>query len=242
MASLADKRAQLTGERKFFTGAAIAMLIAVLVGFAPSYFLRPFFGAPPGVKPMTPLVHLHGALFLSWIMLFLAQTSLVASGRRDIHRKLGVVGMAMVAALILLGLVSTLTGAVRAAGPPIVPPLSFMAVPFFGLLGFGTLFVAGLANRASPQSHKRLMLLGMTSMMAPAFGRLPSLPPVMGLVILPDIFLAALLIWDLKTLGRPHPATLWGGAILLVTQIAPLLIWESGPWLAFARWATAFVA
>lgn len=53
---------------------AVAALLTVFTGFAPSYYLGHFFEAPP----VSTLVHLHGVLFASWILLFLTQTPALA--------------------------------------------------------------------------------------------------------------------------------------------------------------------
>jgi hypothetical protein len=44
-------------------GMAIAGLVTVFIGFAPTYYLKSHYGAPP----LTPLVHLHGLVFTAWI-------------------------------------------------------------------------------------------------------------------------------------------------------------------------------
>lgn len=44
--------------------------------------------------PVTLLVHLHAALFSTWVLLFIAQTTLVAQGRIAVHWRLGVAGCA----------------------------------------------------------------------------------------------------------------------------------------------------
>lgn len=51
----------------------------------------------------------------------------------------------------------------------------------------------------------------------------------------PDIHLVALVIYDLRTRGRLHPATLWGGGFLLVSQPLRVMIAYSQPWQDFAR-------
>src|SRR5918998_662628 len=73
-------------ERLFYTGMAVAFVITVFAGFARTYYLRPYFGTPQ----LTPLLHLHGVVFTSWLVLLLAQTALVAANRTNIHRRLGV--------------------------------------------------------------------------------------------------------------------------------------------------------
>jgi hypothetical protein len=71
----------------------------VFVGFAPTYFLRTLSDRPP----LPWLVHLHGVLFSTWILLLLVQTTLVAVKRTDLHRLLGVGGGALAVLMIPVG-------------------------------------------------------------------------------------------------------------------------------------------
>lgn len=73
-----------TRDRRFFTGMAVASALTVFVGFAPTYYLRGSFGG----HPLTTLVHIHGALATSWILLFLTQASLVAARAQSWRGKL----------------------------------------------------------------------------------------------------------------------------------------------------------
>jgi hypothetical protein len=91
MATLARPRPALNAERRFFTAMAAALLVTVFVGFAPTYYLLPFFDGVTsrGVaasEALTPLVHVHALVFSAWLILFIAQTGLVAARRTDIHR------------------------------------------------------------------------------------------------------------------------------------------------------------
>jgi hypothetical protein len=71
--------------RLFFPWMAVALAAAVLWGFAPTYFLRAFITT----RDLSLLLHVHGLVFTCWIALFIAQTTLVAKHRMDIHRQLG---------------------------------------------------------------------------------------------------------------------------------------------------------
>jgi hypothetical protein len=53
-----------------------------------------------------------------------------------------------------------------------------------------------------------------------------------------DLFLVALAVYDLATLKRLHPATLWGGVFVLVSQPLRLLLTQTSAWTAFATWLT----
>jgi len=63
-------------EHLFFIGMAIAVVGTVVAGFAPTYYLRPFFGAPP----LMPLLQLHGLVFTSWLVLLLTQITQIGLG------------------------------------------------------------------------------------------------------------------------------------------------------------------
>jgi proline racemase len=60
------------------------------------------------------------------------------------------------------------------------------------------------------------------------------MPPIGGMV-LTDILLLALVAYDLRTLGRLHEATKWGGAFFLVTQAARIVLNLTPAWQAFTK-------
>jgi hypothetical protein len=225
-------------DRKFFTFMAIALALTVFVGFAPTFYLKPFFGGPP----LRLLVVVHGCVFTAWIAVFVTQAVLVAKGRTDLHRRLGVAGAVIAATLTVVGLMTAISAAARGVAPPGVPsPLSFFAIPFFAIVMF-TIFVgAGLYLRGNSETHKRLMLLGTIEILGAAVARLPlpwpPIPPVF--FALTDMFVLAGVIYDVATRGRVHRAYVWGGLLILVSQPLQLIISGTDAWLAFVRWLTA---
>lgn len=95
---------------RFFQGIAIFVLICVMMGFTPTFFLflRPLF-RPLFYAPTIPWYYfLHGALMTAWIALFLVQTSLVAGQRMDLHRRLGIGGAVLAVAVTISMMVVTL--------------------------------------------------------------------------------------------------------------------------------------
>ena len=227
------------GTRRFYVGVAIAVLITVLLGFSRSYFLKAYFGTPE----LSLLVHIHGLVFTSWVLLFLAQTTLVATGRTDLHRKLGVGGAVLAALLLIIG---TTTAILRVQGGrpspiPGVPPLSFLAVPLFDMVVFAILISAGVVLRNRPDTHKRLMTLATIALMSAPIARIPGVlragPP--GFFGLTDLFIVAMLVYDFATRGKVHPATIWGGLVIVASQPLRLMISGTPAWLAFAGWLTS---
>lgn len=233
-------------ERWFYSGMAALMATTVFVGFARSYYLRPLIGASttPGSPLLTPIVHLHAVVFTGWIVLLIVQARLVAARRLGAHRRFGVAGAVGAALMVVIGTVTALHGVVRGVSPGGVDPHRFLAVPLFALAVFAVLVVLAVKARRDPQTHKRLILLATIALMPPALARWLvfdlGMQPVVVLLISATLVLP-LVAWDLLARGRLHPATLWGG-LLVVTSI-PLRLVVSGTdaWLAFAVWSVGLV-
>ena len=235
--SVADSR---QGARRFYVGMAIAILITVLLGFSRTYFLKSYFGTPE----LSLLVHIHGLVFTSWVLLFLTQTTLIATDRTDLHRRLGVGGAVLAALLLIVGTTTAILRVASGRPSPIpgVPPLSFLAVPLFDMVVFAILIGAGLALRNRPETHKRLMTLATIALTSAPIARLafvrPGGPPAFfGLT---DLFIVAMLVHDLATRRKVHPATIWGGLAIVASQPLRLMISGTPAWLAFAGWLTSW--
>jgi uncharacterized membrane protein YozB (DUF420 family) len=224
-------------DRWFFTGMAVAALLTVFIGFAPSYYLGYFFEAPP----RSTLVHLHGLVFTSWILLFLTQTSLIAARRADLHRRLGVAGGVLTVLMLVVGYLTAVEAArlgVTPRGGP--PPLAFLSVPIGTLVVFAILMGSGLYNRRRSEIHKRLMLLATIALLTPAIARMRFIgeggPPVA--ITGTCLFVVACLIYDRAAHGRVHPAFLWGGLFVMLSLPFRFAIGRTSAWHSFAEWLT----
>ena len=229
-------------ERWFYVCMSIAVVITVFAGFAPTYYLRPRFTA----APLMPLLHLHGLVFSSWIVLFVVQTTLVAAHRTDIHRRLGILGGVIATFMILIGFITALIRASQGATPvPGVSPLSFLVVPLGDISVFAVLISAGFYYRRRPDVHKRLMLLATISILAAAIARLPFAimqagpPAFFGFT---DIFILVCVLYDLITLRRIHRATALAGLLIILSQPLRLMLGGTHAWLSFAGWLTHWVS
>jgi FtsH-binding integral membrane protein len=227
-----------TIEHRFFTGMAIAIALTVLAGFARSYYLRSYFET----APLPPILHLHGLVFSTWIALYVAQTSLVAANRVRVHRRLGVAGGVLAVVLVLVGTTTAIVRARQGASPPGgPPPLVFLVVPLTDMVVFAGLFAAAFLFRRQMAVHKRLMLLATVALLAAPVARLPIGVLQHGILVvfgLADLFIVALVTYDLAMLRRIHRATAWGGLALVASQPLRLMLGGTGLWLAFAGWLT----
>ena len=220
-------------DRLFFSGMALASALILFLGFLPSYFHR-----AAELPPLTLLYQLHGALFTAWIVLLVAQTALVAGHRTDIHRTLGIAGATLAAVVFIVGVAVSVETLRRNGGPPGGDPRKFFAIPLGDIIVFGVLVSVAVLQRQQSDTHKRLMLLATVSLLTAAVGRFLR---QMGMGGAPNLFygtdalVLALIIYDLVSRGRVHPATLWGGA--MVVGFKPLLYYAlagTPAWLAVA--------
>jgi hypothetical protein len=246
MVSVASRVLPL-GERRFFTGMALAMAAVTFVGFAPTYYLAAFNDGPRPI--LSPSVHLHGALCTAWVLLLILQTRLIASGRRALHKRLGIAGATIAAAVLVSGVFVALHSQRRvhteATADTLADPYVFLIFPFSSV-GLFALFVAlGVLSRQRADAHKRWMILATSSLIIPALARtvtqavsgmgLVGVPGVVGALVLLNVLLVALAVYDYNTRGRLHPVTLWGGGFLLLSEPLRFAIGFSEPWQSFAR-------
>jgi uncharacterized membrane protein YozB (DUF420 family) len=231
-----------SAEHFFFAGMSAAILVAVCGGFLRTFFFRRWF--PELRSASEPFFALHGMVFVGWFTLLLVQSVLVGQGRVALHRGLGALGSVLATTMVILGVTGTVIAARRPEGfiSVPVPPLQFMATPFVDLVLFAALVGTALVLRRDHQSHKRLMLIGSIAILSSAIARWPvefldAGPPAFFGVT--DLFLVPLVVWDVLTLRRLHPATLWGGGVLVVSQPLRLAVSGTEAWLSFARWMTA---
>ena len=223
-------------EHLFFSAMAILILATVALGFARTYFLAGVFRAP---LPNW-LIHVHGAAFSSWIILLVAQTSLVSAGRTDIHRRLGILGFALASLMVILGTVAGTDALRRGFHPPGVDAKTFYIVPVTDMLFFGILIFVAFRNRFNPPAHKRLILIGTAALLIAAVSRWPFAAVNNNLLVatfISDSFVLLVAAYDLFSTGKLHRATIWAGAFLIVAQQIRFIIAQTTAWHAFATWA-----
>ena len=230
-------------DRVFYSSMAIAMGLTVLIGFASTYYVpllsgRPIVTLSGGAAGS--LVHLHGVLFTSWMVLFVIQTTLVASHRVAIHRRLGTAGVALAAAMVAVGTATAISTAARGSAPAGIDPLAFLAIPLFDMILFATFVTAAVVKRRNRETHKRLMLLAYVSIVVAAVARLPGVLPLGPLAFFGIAFLFVVVAsaYDYASRRRVHPVYVWGGLLIAVSVPARLAISSTGPWRALAELLT----
>ena len=223
------------GRNRFFIAMALLMLVAVALGFGKSFYVRPMFSD----KPLPIHLVVHGITMTAWYLLFLAQASLVAVGRTDLHRRLGLAGVVLALAVVVtgvivnvrlvprmeaLGILSGADGLRQGAG--------FALGSLLGLALFAVVVALALLWRRRPAVHKRLMFWACVLTVGPAFANTRPLGQALDPLVAPhlpffpsDLFwFAALMAYDWVTLRRFHPAT-----YVTFLVLAAVLIGATGP-------------
>jgi type IV secretory pathway VirB2 component (pilin) len=225
---------------RFHVFAIMAIAALVLVGFARTFYLKYWFETPP----LTQLLHLHGLMFTSWLVLHYTQARLIAAHRIDIHRRLGIFGAVLGYTMFFVGVAATVQSAALGRQPTDAPPLVFMSVPFGTIVVFAILLTAALVMRRRADWHKRLMLLTTIALIIPAAARLSAYftgrnNPAIG-IALTIVLVAWCCIEDRRRIGRVHPAYKIAGSLLILSLPARLLIGYTEPWQHFAGWLVEF--
>lgn len=232
------QRQSKTREHIFYVCMAVAIVLTVFVGFSRTFYLRPYFQT----QSLITLLIVHGIVFSSWIALMIIQTTLVATRRIRTHMRLGIAGGVVAVLMVLVG---TLTAIVRAKGPSPIPgvsSLTFLTIPLGDMLVFAILVGFAFYFRRRADTHKRLMLLASIAILPAAVARFPIRFIETGgpfvFFGLSDLFIVPCLIFDFVTRGRPHRATVLGGALIVLSHPFRLVIGSTHAWLAFATWIT----
>ncbi len=239
--AISDPVAQRSFERRFFLTIAILFPITVLIGFAPTYYLKGFFDAPPVPRL---IVHVHGLVMSLWVALFGVQVYLIRSKRIKVHQRLGLISVVLGVTIIITGLLTAVAAAKygSTASPPGIPPLGFLIVPFGDVLVFAVLFAAAVYYRRNAPNHKRLMLLTVLNFLPPAIARFPfglteSYGPLWFFGV-PDILAIIFVVADTWKNKKLNKVFLAGTIFLIASHWLRLALSSTPAWMSFAVWIT----
>jgi hypothetical protein len=215
MATLAQQPvAPSAGDERFFLRAAVVMALTIVAGFSLQYLMgRSTFGAPLRV-------HIHAFFFMGWVAIYLMQNIFVATGRMQLHRRLGWIAAFWIVPMVVLGFVVTIFMVRQGHVPFFFRPLQFLVFDPVTVLTFAGLTVAAVRLRKRTEWHRRLHFCGMSLLLGPAFGRLLPMPLLQPWAW-ESAFAAAMLfpisgVWaDVRRSGRIHPAWHRGIATML---------------------------
>ena len=225
-----------TADHRYYYAVAAGLLFVVFVGFSRSYYLKWLFFK----EDLPLLVHVHGAVMTAWYALFAVQVRLVATHRVALHRKLGVAGIVLSAAVAVLGTRVSIGLAQRRliANPKSELGPFLLSFQLFAIvLVFIVMISLALYWRRRGDFHKRCMTLAMLSTLGPAVVRWPGIDdhsiPVAIAIMIALIILC--IVADTVRNRRLHPVFGWGGAYVIGSIFMAAGLGQTAAWMGFVR-------
>jgi hypothetical protein len=242
-------------DRWIFVIVALWFIALVLAGFIPSSLAK-IEMVRSGLRPPFPFImHLHAVLMGSFLLLLLAQSWLMATGKQALHIRLGLVSVALVPAIVLVGFIlaptmyhvmlETLQTAPPEMRETIQKRLAHSENIKLIQIRVGILFPLFLiislrARGRNAGLHKRMMFLG-TAMALPAgIDRIPWLPHSFpASAISADLYtllaVSPMFLWDVIRNRSVHPAYVIWLAINLPFAFGLHGLWDAPWWHATAK-------
>ena len=164
----ASPEAALRFRPSFFFWMTLAMCFFVFGGFGMTYLFPLTRGTFP---PAPPIVHLHGLIFFSWMILLVVQAGLVGAGNVKLHRSLGMYGIAHAVVIIYTGILLQLIASSRGLGSGNPTGTDGLYLGLAAFIGFILMFTLAMRNTRRPEIHKRMILFAMLPVLPPGVNR-----------------------------------------------------------------------
>ena len=242
-------------DRWIFVFMAAWFIFIVLVGFIPDAIGK-VAAVQAGQRPPFPLVmHMHAVAMGAFLLLLLAQTTMVATGRNELHKQVGIVAFVLVPVLVLVGIVlaptmyyqtwGALQGATGAMRDKLTQILSIqediLLLQLSAGLLFGTFVTIALSARASNAGlHKRMMILATAVPLGASIDRMWWLPSSLpGNPWATDLWILAavspMFVWDLVRNRTVHEAYRIWLAIYVPVAVTVAVLWDKPLWHSTAQ-------
>lgn len=215
----------------------LVAVFSICVGFGRTYAAPMVHGTFVGPR----ILHVHGAISLAWVLLFVAQPLLIRRGAIHAHRWLGCVGLpialAVAGTMVPAGLYASIRDADAGLGSVAIS--SLLGVVTSAIL-FVALVAAGIVARRDREAHPRWLLLATLLVVWPAWFRFrhwfPQVPrPELWFgIVLPMAWVMIAIIRDRLVRGAAHPVLLFAGTGLILEQVFEFFAFDTPLWRATA--------
>lgn len=223
--------------------------LAVAMGFFEPVAQR-YAGEAPYAAP--PILQLHVFVYFGWLVLLTLQVGLVARGRTDLHRRVGIAG-ALLAVLVVATGFGAEVYSQRFWARTDPENVRFFTFPLYTVIVFGICAAFAIASRSNPPAHKRLMFMATTAIMGGPYQRwwgdgldaLTGTGPFNTWVhfyFAINLLVGLAALYDVVTRGTVHRVFKIGSPLLFAAQIAATMIWYSDWWPPFVRAALSIPA
>jgi len=242
-------------DRWIFVFMAAWFIVIVLTGFIPDSIMKIGL-VRAGERPPFPLVmHMHAVLMGSFLLLLLAQTWLMATGRRAYHMQLGLASFVLAPALVVVGFILAPTmyyqtwDLLQTAPPEAKEKLrkallvseNIKLVQIYAGVLFSLFLVIGLRARGRDVGlHKRMMILATALPLPAGIDRIHWIPSTLPVSPLSPILytmaaVSPMFVWDvIRNRGIHKAYWIWLGVFLPVALVVNTL-WDTPWWHATAR-------
>jgi len=221
-------------QTRFFFVMALVMALVIVGGFTLQLTMgRSSFAVPAAY-------HLHAAVFMGWIGIYLMQHVTALRGQWALHAGFGRIAYLWIPLMLVFGSVLMVVVARRTGGPFFFHVSEFLWSNMMLLWCFGGLAFWALRRRRYTGWHRRLMLCAMAILTGPGLGRILPLPlmiphawtiTTLATMVFPVIGMIA----DKRATGRVHPAYLWGLGIYAAVFVLSLVLAHSETGMAITR-------
>jgi hypothetical protein len=197
----------------FYLAMSLLMLAVVTYGFSRTVGEALIHTQRP--HRLVLLLSIHGAIFYSWIVIFVAQCALVRSRNLRLHRRLGWVGAADALLVVVMGVWATF------AQPA---PFTLERIGLVSMAGFGIPVALAILLRKRPAYHRRLLFIGTAMLTNAAFARFPgTYLPGHFFYLGTDLFIAIGIAHDLWSERRIHVVYRYSMPLILAAEIGVLI-------------------
>ena len=227
-----EKETSATTQLKGFLGRYFYLCMSlVMAGLVVWGFSRTVDASLFHAKPARPLLlWMHGAAFSTWVLFFIAQSALIRARKVSVHRTLGWFGAGLATVMVVLGL---MIAVVMTRFDIVVlhqrDVASFLSIPFWDMLVFGTCIALAILWRKKPEYHRRLLFVATCELMDAALGRFDFWFNHSIFYAGLDILILLGVVRDLVVDGRIHKVYLYALPVLVVGQSITVYLWRANP-------------
>jgi hypothetical protein len=238
--AVADKRVGTVAARNGFLGRyfyfvmSLVFALVVVSGFSKTVDQNLIHAAVP--RPA--ILWVHGGAFTLWVVFYILQSGLVRIRKVSSHRLLGWFGAALATVMVVVG-VATAVVMTRFDTFTLHQPggASFVSVPFFDMIVFGTLVGLAIAWRKKPELHRRLLFIATCGLMDAPLGRYAYMFDHSLFYPCLDLLMLLGVARDLWVDGRVSKVYAYALPVLMVGQGIAVYLFRANPawWQAFGR-------
>jgi hypothetical protein len=226
----------------------VSWLFVVIFGFVVLGFFKTYFGLFPSFNNVTLIQHIHGLLFTTWFVLLFVQPLLIRYGKYRAHRVIGRCTYVLVPCIIIsihfIAREAYLNAVAAHAPRHVILANTYFQV--YQIFDFSVLYLLAIINKHRTPYHMRYMIATSLAIVGAGLRRffehdlgLGGADAVLYGFIVPDLFLAGLIVYD-KIKGqnsRPYVIAL---IILAISHYSYYFLPNSALWQSVAGYFVRF--